>query len=470
MGGTLNNILSTARLGMQASQTAISVASHNISNAQNESYSRQRADLVANFPFDTPFGSLGTGVLVKNIARVRDELLDPGFRNESSGLGYWQRKSDLLGEVEALNGDLTTGGGLQSSLDAFWNAWGDLSNDPSSHTARTVIRQAAANVITQFHDTSAGLDRFRQAATLRLTEDVQTVNQLGSTIAQLNDRIVASEAGGTTAGDLRDQRDAAIDQLSKLVGVQVIDHVNGSVGVHIAGINLVDANDAVFLSVDSSGGTFRLVNQQGGVVGQAGGAIGATIDFLNVDVPKARAEMDSLAQALVDSVNTVHETGVNPAGLTGLKFFEDFGNVSSVSASTIRLSPDIVDAQSIASGTGVIDPSTGNLVYASGRNDVAISLSAMRTAPSPILAGRSLSEGYSDMVGRIGSDLREAMDNSSIHSTLASQADLRRSSVSGVSIDEEMVSLIRFQNAYGAAARVISTVDEMMQTVLDMKR
>jgi flagellar hook-associated protein 1 FlgK len=298
------------------------------------------------------------------------------------------------------------------------------------------------------------------------------VNRLSSQIASLNERIVAAEAGGATAGDLRDARDLAIDQLSQFAHVQVVERSNGGVGVSINGINVADADLSTPLVLDTTGGVYGIATAAGTVVRSLGGALGATINVLNVDIPQARTELDAIARELAIAVNTVHQTGMNAAGQTNVLFFDDQGGTpANVTARNIALSSAVAaDANAIAAGTPATDPISGLPVYGSGRNDVAQQLSQLRETPIAVLGNLSVGGAYAASVSRIGNGVRSAADNEAVHTTLAGSADTARSSVSGVNIDEEMVNLIRFQNAYQAAARLVSTADEMLQTILDMKR
>ena len=463
--------MSKARTAMSANQTAIDVVAHNISNAATPGYSRQRADMVAATPLITPNGVIGRGVEIYNVARLRDSMLDVTYRAETSGSAFHQRQGMLLGQVESLHGDLGSPG-LGSALGQFWSSWSDLANDPGSVSARTLVRASADEVIAQFNRITNGLDQIAAGADQRLRADIAQINQLSAHAAALNKRIVQSEAGGITAGDLRDARDLAIDQIAQLAQVQVVERSNGSVGVSINGTNVVDGDFATALVLDTTGGVYGLRTGNGTTVRSPGGALGATINVINTELPQARAELDALARELAIAVNTVHGTGMNAAGQTNVLFFDDFGgNPATITARNLALSAAVAaDTNAIAAGTPATDPITGNPVYGAGRNDVANLMAQLRDTPNGALGNLSIGGAYAGSVSRVGGKVRAAVDNQAVHTTLAGSADTARSSVSGVNIDEEMVNLIRFQNAYQAAARLVSTADEMMQTILDMKR
>ena len=470
MTASIGSILSNARYGMVASQTAINTTSHNIANAETPGYSRKRIDLVTGLPAQLPYGQLGTGVRIADISRVRDRLLDDTFRGQTTDASSYQRRGQLLGEIEALYGEPSTRG-LSGALDAFWNSWADLGNDPQNDAARMIARQSGQNVANQLSRLAAGLDQIRSNADLRVRQEVADLNGYTSQVAALNQQIIAAEGGGQTAGDLRDARDLAIDQIAKMATVTVLERMDGSVAVIAGDATLVDGNDHQTVEVDTTGGTFRLVSSRGTAIGAPGGSTGATLTVLNTDIPAAMAELDTVAQALVVSVNAAHNTGMNPLGQTDVDFFDELGDPLTVTARNMKLSDEVLaDHRAIAAGAGAFDAGAGTDVYAAGANDVAITIAALRDNAVGTLGNRSIGAYYSTAVGRIGSDVRAATDAGAASEALAFQADVRRQSVSGVSVDEELVQLIRFQNAYAAAARVITAADEMFQTVIGMMR
>jgi flagellar hook-associated protein 1 len=467
---SIGSILSGARSALQANQAAINTTSQNIANAQTPGYSRQRIDLRAGTPQMLPYGSVGTGVVIHDIPRVRDAMLDMTFRSQSADASGSGRRSELLSQIEGLYAEPSPRD-LAASLDAFWGSWSDLAAQPTNDAARMSVRQAGEQLAAQLNRLSGGLDRIAGDASLRVRQDVAQLNTYASNVAALNQQIVAAESSGKTAADLRDARDLALDAIASLASVQVIERANGSVAVVAGDATIVDGSAAATLEVATTGGVYGLRTTRGTSVDPAGGVIGAAITVLNDDVPAARAELDAIARALVTEVNAAHEGGVNPQGVTGVAFFDDQGDIATVTARMLSLSAAVrADHRAIAAGAGVTDPNTGMDVYAAGTNDVALALAGLRDTPSAGLGGVAIGSYYASAAVRIGSDVRAAADNAAINETLASQADLRRLSVSGVSIDEELVKLIQFQNAYSAAARVITAADEMFETVLGMMR
>lgn len=456
---SLGSILSIASTALRTQQEAINVTSHNIANAATEGYSRQRPVLSQLDPLRTPDGLFGTGVMVEDVQRIRDAYLDSAYRSESSEYQEQGVRSGILGQLETLMSE-PGDGGLSSILDQFFSAWSALATNPTSNTARGTVRNEALKLTEQLHKLAADMDTLRQDTEFRLASSVDRVNALAEEVARLNRAIAADETGGETSGDLRDARDRAIDELATLIPVQVMERENGNVGVLTSGLSLVDAAHHGTLEIRVSGGTVRL-----GLVGHPndlpdlGGQTGGMISLLNGDLPDARASLDALAEALVIDINAIHRTGTSPDGSTGIDFFDPAG----IQANTIALSADILtDIGFLSAGTG---GASGE--YRAGANDIALSLAGLRDSDSGTL-GTSYAEHFRTLATEIGFSVRSSLDAVEVHRTLAEQADVRRSSYSGVSTDEELVRLIEFQTAYSAAARVVTVADEMLDTLLRM--
>lgn len=472
MSVSIGSILSNARSALTGNQAAINVTAQNISNAETEGYSRKRAEIITANPYMTPDGQLASGIDVKNVTRIRDRLLDVAYRSSSSDAAGSRRRSELLGQIESLFGEPSTTG-LSESLDRMFDAFSALAADPLSTADRTVVRSTAEQVIAQLRRFTSGLDQLAVTTAQRVTSDAAEVNRLTSEIAGLNVRIVAAEAGGQTAGDLRDMRDLAVDRLSTYLPVQVIERSSGAIGVSVSGAMLVDNADATTVSLDTTGGSYRLLTSRGLTIDPtSSGSIAAAITVLNKDIPAARAQLDTIARAIVGDINAAHATGTNPLGQTGINFFDDFGNLASVTAANIALSADVrADVRAISAGTGGTDPITGNPVYRAGTGDIALAISQLRDGTAnPALGGTSIGAFYASLVSNVGLAVRNAGENAIANEAMVSQSDIRRQSVSGVSIDEELVQLIRFQNAYAAAARVVTVADEMLRELVNMKR
>lgn len=456
---SLGSILSIAGSALRTQQEAIDVVAHNLANASTEGYSRQRPILSANSPLTTPSGVFGTGVGMESIQRIRDGMLDGTYRRESSLLGESQLRSGLLGQVEAV---LSEPGeeGLSSALDAFFSAWSGMASDPTSSTARAWVRDQGQRLTEVMGGLSRDLSALREETESGLVTDVGRVNELADTIAELNRKIVVAEVGMETAGDLRDARDRAIDDLATLLPVQVLERESGSVAVVTSGLSLVDGSQVNELELRDLGGSYGVgLAGHAGLLPDHGGAIGAALRALNSDLPAVQAQLNDLAEAIVTDINAIHRTGTGPDGNTGVDFFDPAG----LTASSLSLSTDVLaSVDAICAGTA---GPTGE--YRAGANDLALALASLRGQDSGLL-GMSFGEHFRRLTADIGFSVRSAREAAEVHETLVSQADARRVGFHGVSTDEELMRLMQFQTAYAAAARVVTTANEMMETLVRM--
>ncbi len=475
---SIGSILSIARTAMQAHQIAIQTASQNIANADVEGYSAQRVAFGANDPQSFTYGTIGTGVVVQGITRARDVLLDDQFRRASSSASASDTARDLTGRIEAVLGE-PSATGLSNAMDMFWNSWSDLSADPASLSARGVVQQRGSELAGTFNRFAGRLDEVSSAARNRLTADVGQINELARQLGELNPAIVADESGRGTANDLRDTRDRLLDRLARLGETQVIERLNGSVGVYFAGRLLVDGADAKRLTVvGATSLSIRFEGESSDVSG-VGGTIGAALDAINTSIPAVLASLDSLAGTIVREVNAIHASGrvyttASPSGTSAGNFFAQTGDeTSGDSGQTARgmtLSSTLAALDQVASSAGTATGPGNNAVAAGIAGLRNSSLDFFNASGTSILATTSLGTFYRDTVARVGLASGQAASAATVHETLASQADVRRQSVSGVATDEELVGLIKHQQAYSAAARLVKVVDEMTQTLVDLGR
>lgn len=474
---SLGGILSVARSAMQASQVQLQTTAQNIANAEVDGYSVQRVRVAAQTPLRMTYGSIGTGVVVQGVTQARDRLLDAQFRSATSSAAAEGRTGETLARIEEVLGEPSSTG-LASSLDAFWNSWDDLATNPTSVASRGVVRQRGSEVAGMLNGFARQLDDIDRAARTSLTSDIGQVNQLTKQIAGMTVSIVSSEAGGQTANDLRDSRNRLLDQVASLVDTQVIERKDGSVGVYLGGRMLVDGTSYHQIQGTSGNPVNLSFVGETATLGQVGGQIGAGVSSINQRIPSVMADLDTLAGALVRETNAVHVTGVTftgtpPTAVPAGNFFDQdpvlVGSADQYqTARGMRLAPTLGSATDVASAVaGSAGP---------GNNTVATQLAALRsktlslTSASGGTVSGSLGAFYRYTVTSVALASSQSNGQAQVQETLASQADTRRQSVSGVSTDEELVNMIKQQQAYQAAARLISVVDEMAKTLIDLGR
>ena len=474
---SLGNVLNMARTAMAAHQTVLQVASQNISNATTEGYSRQRVELTTSFPTVFPYGSVGTGVKIAGVTQARDTLLDAAFRQGSSGAFAADTTNTALSQIQSVLGE-PSDIGLNAALDAYWSAWSDLAADPTNSAAKSMVRETGNNVANTLNRFASQLDQVDQNNRERMNADVGHVNELTKEVAQLNNQIVSAESGGQSGNDLRDARGRALDQLANLVGGQVVEHQNGSVAVYAGGRMLVDGTTVHTLEVQD--GQPPTIGFGGGSppINGMGGSLGAEIVVSSTTIPNVMARLDSLAKGLVENVNAIHSagtvfTGTPPVASSAGNFFDvttppPSGTDPRLTARGIRLSPTLTSATVVSAGAGAAGPGNNSVALAmAGLRDGAVGFTT--SSGSPVSTSR-FGDFYNETVGLVATATQHAEDEATVQHTLASNADTRRQSVSGVSTDEELIKVIEAQHAYQGAARLVSVVDEMMQTLVDLGR
>ena len=429
--------LQTTLRGLLAQQRAVDVTSHNVANANTEGYSRQEAVLEPTAAFDIRTGALvgggggqlGSGVDVTSFRRIRDQFLDLQYRAQNMGLGEWQTTAGTLGQVESgLNepGDTS----INARLGKFWSAWGDVANTPESLATRQALVSQAGVLTAQIADLDAQISAVSTQATQEyasITGAMGTIQKDATEIDQLNRAIKRTVDGGGSPNDMMDRRDQLLDELSQLAQVSVTNNADGTVDVQFG--------DATTPLVDSTGVHWPQT------LTAPGGKLGALLQLTNPatgTLAGYRTSLNAFARTLADSVNALH----NPSG-TGVNFFT---YTAGSEASTLTVN---------ATAATVVASTTSN----PGANDVAVAIAALR--------GGAADSAYQALVTQIGSAVNNAQTQSDSAQALTGAVDDRRQSTSGVSMDEEMTNLVRFQRAYQASARAMSSIDEMLDVLIN---
>lgn len=484
-----------ARRALFAQQRAMDVASHNIANANNPAYSRQRAEMVATAPYAPPgmapagvAGQVGTGVWVREIVRLRDQFLDARIRSHGQVSAYWKLRRDVFEQIERIFNE-PSDQGVRVALDRFWEALQDLSVTPDSVAVREVVVQrgklladAARGVFQQLEALRADLDR-----TLELKVD--RLNALAVDLARLNRQIGQVMASGQNPNDLLDRRDAILEEMAGLAAVHVtVRATEGGgeqVAVSVGGLTLVDGAIAHRLVVtgDTPDRTVRWESETAPQVTFAGGELAAILELRGTAeggpdsaaglIPELMQQLDRWARVLVTGFNQQHRAGFDLRGDQGREFF-------AVDGLGAPLDEDgdgwVVDDLAVHSDV-LADPSRVAAAQTSGAPGdggnalkLAEVLKTVRFAgpdPSLDLGGVTLPDFFTSVVGRIGVQTQQAQTMADNQELLLNHLKGVRESISGVSLDEEMADLIRFEHAYGAAARAMTAMDEVLDTLIN---
>lgn len=473
-------LFDTLNLGarsLQVQQQAIEVAGHNLANVNNPAYARQRLEVATSPPVPTPIGPLGTGADAVAIRQLRDALLDAQITRETSVRGFLdatqralQLGQAILGQsidrqtsaAEATSG--TEGLGSQFSvaegLSALFNAFQSLSTQPASLSERQNVLAAAQNLAGTLRQVDGRLAALHDSLNQSLQADVLKANQLLAEIANYNRQIVAAEAGGRgTANDLRDARQQRLEELARIVPIQAVAQANGALDITVNGVTLVSGvqvADTLQL-YEAGSGRWLVQTAQGGVaLTLTSGSLQGAIEARDGPLQALRDDLNALAAALIREVNALHRPGYSLTGSTGADFF------TGTTAADIAVNPALLEQPALLQVAG--QPN------APGDNQVALALAQLADQRHADLGHQTFSQFYAQTVGELGQALdwtnRTLADQEAVEKMLLRQRD----ALSGVSVDEEMTDLIKFQKAFEASAKLIATLDEMLSTVVNMKR
>jgi flagellar hook-associated protein 1 FlgK len=456
-------IMSLAGQALMTQQQAISVTSHNIANVNTPGYSRQRLKMTTNTPSDSAVGMMGNGVSGETIERIYDRFLSAQVTEENQALGRWDAQKDAVELLEIIFNE-TNGSGLSQAMSKFWNAWQSLTNNPSGTTERTVLVTTSEVLANTFNKLNSDLAQAQQNLDITIQETVTDINLLAKQLADLNQKIISSESGTHSANDYRDRRDQVLKELSEFIDFNSFEDANGAVSVLVAGGHpLVSSGQFWQLSTETNASGLEDVvwvddagNKTNITADISGGKLkgwlevrdGVIVDYLN--------RLDALAQTLMLNVNASHQSGFALDGSAGQEFF------IGTAAGDMEVNPNIVgDSDLVAAAS---EP----LTVVPGDNRKAIEIANLQN--QLLMSGNTVTFGdyYSSLVSDVGHEVLKSDAYYTHQSDMVLQLDNYRESISGVSLDEEMINLIKFQNAYTAAAKMITAADEMIQTVLQM--
>lgn len=451
--------LEVAKRALLSHQYSLMTIGHNIANASTPGYSRQRVHLSTSDPFRSTAGMMGTGVRVASVRQVRDLFLTDQFRRGNEQLGRWDSLQRAMGEVENILRE-PSDIGLNAVLSEFFSAWQTLSQNPESTAARIAVREQATTMSNMFHQLSRRLSDLERNLDQGIGGKVNRINQLSLEVSQLNLQITRTEvAGQAHANDLRDRRDLLIDQLSMVANVTALEGRTGSVRVFLGTMEIVGIESYNSLATKTTGaGTLTrqtiVWKQTTLMVELRGGELAGLIEARDELVPAYRSMLDDLAAAIVAQVNALHVSGSGLDGTTGRNFFDPNG----VTAATIGVGSDVRNDLSniAASQSGAV-----------GDNTNALAIGNLQDALTLNNGTSTFSDYYAEIVSSAGRRSAEAIDGRTNANLVVQQIEFSRQSVQGVSLDEEMVNLIQAQHAFDAAARVIATVDQILDTLIN---
>jgi flagellar hook-associated protein 1 len=446
-----------------ASQKALEVIGHNIANINTRGHSRQEAVLATSRPEGMPginsstsAGQLGSGVEISEIRRLHDGYIENQLISEMQNAGKWDRGLQIFEQIETVFAEPSENG-LRAMMDVYWNSWRDLEASPEDLSARKNLIENSESMCNLFKSIHSRLQLLQSDIDTEIVTQTGAINNYAKQITELNKLIKQVAIAGDNPNDLMDRRDVIIKDLSHMINVDVRQSDFDQVNIFIGGTALVREEDFYQLeSVLNPASGFHDIKWEGSGRNAdiTSGQLYSLINFRDDYIPEVIDRLDQMASALITETNAIHSAGYGLDGVsTGYDFFsgsgiEDIGIEDQIADDTVL----------IAAASNPGQP---------GDNSNVLQISGIRD--SLVLGGgvSTVDDYYNSLIVKIGIEAQQCLREQENTHLLINKINMRRESISGVSLDEELVNMVKYQHSYNAAARVIKVMDELFETVIN---
>lgn len=452
----LNSIMDSGLSALFAARAGLATTGHNIANANTPGYSRQLVQFSARRPQIMAYGSIGRGVEVQSIRRVQDQYLLNNLRIQQSRLHNFAQTDAALYEIEAILGSVDNDH-LGSAMTKFFDSWNALAQPPINTNLKANVVSTAQTLVRDFHNINDSLDGLEKEIESAIQAEIGNLNRMLQAVGEMNKQIMGAEAGGGMANDLRDQRDQIINQISKIAEVSILEREDGSTDLILAGRTMVARNFVTEFETayrQTSHGFELMVVTSGhqAEVKLSPGKLQGLLTSRDQQVRDVRENLNKVAAQLIEEVNALHSQGRTSTS-NGLPFF------TGTDMHTIEINNALVNNNSLVA-TG----RTSDL----GDNTIALALANLAEMSANGPDTKTITENYRALLVGVASERSSFQFMVENQLNVVASLETRMASVSGVSLDEEGANLVRYQNSYNAAAKVISTVQAMYDTLLNM--
>lgn len=450
--GSLSSSMWIAAEALGADQGALDATANNIANQNTPGYSREIAVLSEAAPTVEGNITFGNGVELQQIQSVRDQVLQIQISDQNQQQGSSQAQYSAMQQVQGLFSSPTTGIGADTTK--LFNSISQLSTDPASIPDRQAVLTAAQTVASDFNSTERNLDSIQSGLNQSVTQTVNQINTLTQQIAQLNVKVGQMQQLGQDPGTLGDQETQLIQQLSQLTTVNQIQTENGLTLTTGNGTPLVMGGRTFALQTTNGPAGMTDISSQGQDITSSlqGGQLGGALQVRDTVIPNLLSQIDTLASQFSTSMNAAQASGFDLNGNVGQALFSDTSGAGAAS----NLKVAITDPRLIAASSDGTQGSNGNVA-----NLLAVQTQALPSGQTPI-------DAYANLVSQTGNLTSQANAEVTASTASLNQLNDQLGAVSGVNLDEETTHLMNYQRAYEAAARVVTTVDALTQSVLDM--
>jgi flagellar hook-associated protein 1 FlgK len=471
MGSTFGS-LETGVRGLRAHQVALQVTGQNVTNADTPGYSRQVPVMQVTDPYTLPslynsngVGQIGTGVEVGRILRMRDNFIDLQLRNENALKGKWGLRQNTLEQLEVVINE-PSDSSISASLNQFWNSLNELATRSEDSSVRAAVNENAVVFAQSLRHTHRQLIDLQGDLNEQLSVYTGKVNALAKQIAELNEVIGKVKGSKQEPNDLIDQRERLIQELSELTNITVSSDKNDRFNIAISGAVLVSGDTYAQLKVvknTAKKGMADVVWVENDLPAAiTNGEIKGLLETRDGDVQYYIDSLDHFTSALITKFNQVHQSGYGLDDSSHKKFFTgndaadiDVNPLMAMDLNLIAASKNTAKASQLpqgAPGNGENARQLANVI----KRDLLMNNHNV-----------TLTEYYNGLIAKLGIDSEKAKATAQNQDTLINYLHDRQESVAGVSMDEELTNLIKYQNAYNASARYITTMDELLEKLIN---
>lgn len=489
---SLFGTLGTATGGMSANELALQTSSHNIANTNTDGYSRQRVHLETQLPYHMAgVGEIGTGVKASSVDRIVDSFVQSQVRTANGTYNNYTQKSDVLGQLESLFNE-PSDNGVISQMNTMFDNWTNLANNPDMATAKTLVVQNSSTLTDSINQLANNMDKLSDNTLTTITKNALDFNNKIGQLADVNKQIFTASVGGTSPNDLLDRRDQLLKDIAGITDIGVTFDANGRASVSLSGQTVLDGTDPTkpartmavvkdantvynatadvnttssLATSNTQSGQVVLVSADGSVSGAVGsdGQIKGLQDAMD-EITNRRSQLNTLAYQIGSQINTTLAPSNASTQFYTLASTDDAATKFSTYDATydyaqnLHVNPTLVNnAQSLKVGVTTSSPA----------GDGTLAFNVTKLANTKDASGLTFSDHYNTMVTQNGIFKQQADNKSSAQLALLNQLEYKNEAVSGVSINEEMSDVIRFQQGFQANARIISVVSEMLDTLIN---
>ncbi len=467
MSSGISSALNSGKTSLETNQAALAITGNNIANLNTEGYSRQTVVFGSTPAFSQRGYFVGQGVRVDTVQREHNRFLENQLLDKKAEYGYANAQTDALAEMERIFP--ITDDNLAADLGNFFDSFRQLSTDPSDQVLRNTVLQKGEDLADRFNNSANELLTLQSNISQSITGKLDSINTRLNEIASLNNRIQTIEVSGQEANGQRDQQEAMIRDLAESLGAETVASSSGMLSLHLPnGLPLVQGTTPSQLSYELNGGEITLNLEVAGErkelnADSVGGDMKGVLEMRDETIPSVLESLDKLAFSVINAVNEQHGKGVTPSGAKGGNFFVPAPNQGQNAQPN---QPEYADAARLMKmSVSKPDEIAAGLSEKSGDNENSLAMAELGGKKNN---SDTFASSYSKLASNVGSLASRNKLTAAGAATAVTQVENLKEAASGVSLDEEMVNLIQFQRSFQSSAKFLSTVDEMMETLISI--